>query len=150
MGFSAFFLTGRINLAQVKHKAPRLDSELVYEFVKYSHFDLIKVKEYFKNEPKLLHSAWDWGGGDFETAIQACSHVGNKEIAEFLLSEGARMNLFTAVMLGKTEIVQSILQIFPKQIKTRGPHGLGLIHHAKKGGDDAAEVLRYLKQLGAE
>ena len=64
-------------------KPPPLDKELVKEFVVKSHSDFGKVKELYTLQPGLLNCSWDWGGGDFETGLEAAGHVGNKEIARF-------------------------------------------------------------------
>src|SRR5512144_602609 len=77
---------------QPERPAP-LKLELVKEFVQVSHGNFARVKELLENEPLLLHSANDWGGGDFESGIEAAGHVGNKEIAAYLLSKGARYNI---------------------------------------------------------
>jgi len=74
-------------------KPPPLDKELVREFVGKSHSDFSRVKELLSREPGLLNCSCDWGGGDFETGLEAAGHVGNREIAHFLLLNGARMNL---------------------------------------------------------
>lgn len=77
-------------------KPPPLDKELVKDFVIKGHFDLPATKALLEKEPGLLNSCWDWGGGDFETALEGAGHMGNKDIANFLLSKGARMNIFCA------------------------------------------------------
>ena len=41
------------------------------------------------NDHLLLHVSFDWGGGDYESGIEAAGHVGNKEIAAYLLGKGA-------------------------------------------------------------
>ena len=43
--------------------------------------------------PALLNATWDWGAGDFETALGAASHMGNRESAGVLLARGARLDL---------------------------------------------------------
>jgi hypothetical protein len=130
-------------------KPPALTPELVKEFVGKSHGDLARVKELYAQEPGLLNAAWDWGGGDFETGMEAAGHTGNKEIARFLLDKGARMNVFCAAMLGRLDIVKTTIEAFPELKNSKGPHGLMLKHHAMKGGDDAKAVLAYLEQIGA-
>ena len=146
---SAGILFGTTASAQDGKKGPPLQPDLVKEFVGKSHSDLSRVKELFAQTPGLLNCAWDWGGGDFETGLEAAGHVGNKEIAQFLLDNGARMNVFCAAMLGKIDIVKAILTAFPDLKSSKGPHGLQLLHHAKKGGDGAKEVLEYLQAIGA-
>ncbi|MEO8473777.1 MAG: hypothetical protein ABI477_16370 [Chryseolinea sp.] len=78
-----------------------LDPQIVLEFVKNSHGNFQKVKELLDEQPTILNASWDWGGGDFETGMNAAGHTGHGEIAEYLLSKGARMDIFAAVMLGK-------------------------------------------------
>jgi ankyrin repeat protein len=103
-----------------------------------------------EKEPGLLNSCWDWGGGDFETALEGAGHMGNKDIANFLLSKRARMNIFCAAMLGRLDVVEAILSAFPELKTSKGPHGLQLLHHATKGGAEAAPVLEYLQSIGAQ
>jgi len=95
----------------------------------------------------LVNATWDWGGGDFETALGAASHMGEKDIANFLLENGARLDIFAAAMLGRLEIVQAALQAYPAALKTPGPHGIPLIVHAQQGGENAKAVLAYLQSL---
>ena len=60
---------------------PALDLQLVQEFVGNAHGNFARVKEMLEAEPALVNATWDWGGGDFETALGAASHMGNKPIA---------------------------------------------------------------------
>lgn len=131
-------------------KPPALPIELVKEFVSKSHGDFARVKELYAQEPRLLNAVFDHGGGDFESALEAAGHVGNKDIALFLLGNGARMNVFCAAMLGRLDIVKATLTAFPDLKTSKGPHGLKLLHHARKGGDEAKAVLAYLEEIGAE
>ena len=131
-------------------KPPALPLELVKEFVGKAHGDFARVKELYAQEPRLLNAVFDHGGGDFESALEAAGHVGNKDIALFLLGEGARMNVFCAAMLGRLDIVKATLDAFPDLKTSKGPHGLKLRHHAMKGGEEAKAVLAYLEEIGAE
>ncbi len=126
---------------------PPLEPSLVQEFVGNSHGDLQRVQELLAQEPALINACWDWGGGDFETGLGAAAHMGRKDIADFLLENGARLDLFAAAMLGKLDIVKAALSAFPNAIKTPGPHGIPLIAHAKAGGEEASEVLEYLLSM---
>lgn len=123
-----------------------LDVKLVKEFVSAGHKNLKKVKEMLSEYPNLIYSRYDWGNGDFEEAIEGAGHVGNKEIAEYLISIGARVNLFVLTMLGRIELVKPILEVYPNLIFAKGPHGFTLLHHAKVGGQDA--FYDYLKNKG--
>jgi len=133
-----------------QERPPALKPEQVKEFVIAGHGNLAKTKELLAAEPGLLNACWDWGGGDFETAIEGAGHVGSKEVALFLLSQGARMNIFCSAMLGRLDIVQAYLTLNPDLKISKGPHGLQLIHHATKGGDAAKPVLDYLVSVGAK
>jgi len=123
----------------------QLSQELVRSFVAAAHYDLEKVKTMLQEEPGLLHAAMNWGDDDWETALGAASHVGRRDIAEWLLSQGARMDIFAAAMLGELDIVKALIERYPFMAKARGPHGIGLKQHAIMGGDRAKPVLEYLK-----
>jgi hypothetical protein len=129
-------------------KPPALDKDLVKDFVIAGHGNFDKTKQMLQEHPTLLYATWDWGGGDFETALEGAGHVGNKEIANHLIGLGARTNLFVLTMLGKTKIVKPFLEQFPQFVFAKGPHGLTLLHHAQKGGDDAKELLDYIQSKG--
>ncbi len=124
---------------------PALDANLVQQFVGNAHGDLNRVRELLAQEPTLINATWDWGAGDFETALGAAAHMGRRDIAEFLLEKGARLDLFAAAMLGKLEIVRAALEAFPEAIHTPGPHGIPLIAHARAGGQEASEVVQFLE-----
>src|SRR5215203_1687228 len=127
---------------KIPDRGPRLDDDLVRDFVIAGHGNLDKVKEMLAQQPALLNATWDWGGGDWETALGGASHMGNAPIAEYLLSKGARMDVFCATMLGKTEIVKAFLADDPKVVDLKGPHTISLIRHARAGKQDAiAEML---------
>lgn len=148
---TALLLPSIFNKAKAvsQDKPAPLKLEMVKEFVGVSHGKFDRMKEMLDNEPLLLHSSYDWGGGDFESGIEAAGHVGNKEIATFLLSQGARYNIYLACMLGHLDIVQSIIGSNPQLINSKGPHGLTMLHHAEKGGADALHVVDFLKSKGA-
>ncbi len=127
---------------QIPDRGPRLDADLVRQFVIAGHGNLDMVKEMLAQQPALINATWDWGGGDWETALGGASHMGNKPIAEYLLAHGARMDVFCATMMGKSEIVKAYLADDPKVVDLKGPHGISLLRHAKAGKQDAlAEML---------
>ena len=121
--------------------------ELVQEFVGVAHGNLERVQALLEEAPGLLNATWDWGGGDWETGLGAAGHVGSKDIALYLLERGARMDIFVAAMLGRLEIVKTIVEAFPHLAHSKGPHGIPLIVHAEQGGEDARPVLDYLRSL---
>jgi len=128
-------------------KKPALEAKLVEEFVGKAHGNFDRIKELLTQEPGLVNATWDWGGGDFETALGAAGHMGRKDIANYLLEHGARLDIFVAAMLGKLEIVKAALSAYPEAIDIPGPHGIPLIEHASAGGDEARAVLEFLESL---
>jgi hypothetical protein len=128
---------------------PQLNRTLVADFVIYAHSELEMVKKLLAKEPKLLHAAMDWGAGDFETALGGASHMGRRDVVEFLLSQGARIDLFCAAMLGRLDAVKAFLTLEPKLIDAKGPHGISLHIHAFMGGEPAKPTLDYLQSVKA-
>ena len=133
--------------AAVPAKPPALDPAMVKEYVIAGHGDLDKVKSMLAKESGLLNASWDWGGGDFEMAIGGAGHMGRADIAEYIISQGGRFDIFVAAMLGRLDIVKNALTAFPNLAQSKGPHGIPLLVHAQKGGERAAEVLKYLESL---
>jgi len=131
-------------------KKAALEVTHVQEFVGKSHGDLDRVKELLAQEPALINASWDWGGGDWETGLGAAAHMGRRDIANYLLENGAHLDLFAAAMLGKLEIVRAALEAYPKAIDIPGPHGIPLLAHAQAGGNDALPVVEYLKSFSSQ
>jgi hypothetical protein len=131
-------------------KKPALEASLVQDFVGNAHGDLNRVKELLAQEPALINSTWDWGGGDWETGLGAAAHMGRRDIAIYLLEKGARLDLFAAAMLGDFNIVQATLEAYPEAINVLGPHGIPLLAHALAGGKEALQVYEYLKSLTSQ
>ena len=132
-----------------QEKPAPINLEIVKEFVGASHGKFDRVKEMLEENHLLLHVSYDWGGGDYESGIEAAGHVGNREIANYLLSKGARYNIYLASMLGHLDIVKQVLTFNPGLLNSKGPHGFTMLHHANKGGEESAAVADYLKSLGA-
>jgi len=130
-----------------RKRQPRLELDIVKEFVGVSHGNFDRVKEMLKAETKLVNAVHDWGGGDFESALGAASHVGNRKIAVYLLENGARMNIFCATMLGRLDIVKPMLEAYPALVHNRGPHGIPLLKHAEYGRYEAKAVYEFIKTL---
>lgn len=128
-------------------KRPQINRLLVQDFVLFAHSDLQMVKKLLEKEPALLNAAMDWGAGDWETGLGGASHVGRRDIAEFLISKGARVDLFAAAMLGRLDVVKGLLDLQPALIDAKGPHGFTLHWHAKAGGEAAAKVLEHLQSV---
>jgi len=128
---------------------PSHHPHLAREIVGVAHRDLARVKELVTTHPSLAKASWDWGFGDWETALGSASHVGNRPIAEFLLEQGAPPTIFSASMLGQLDVVKAYAAAMPNIHLLRGPHGIPLAAHARAGGAQAEAVLQFLTALGA-
>jgi hypothetical protein len=127
---------------------PHQDPELVRRVVGASHGDIDTVAELVEKRPELAKAQWDWGFGDWESALGAASHTGRREIAELLLAHGARPTLFSATMLGQLTVVRAFVEAVPGCQAIPGPHGIPLLAHARAGGEPAAAVAEYLERVG--
>ncbi len=145
-GLSGSLIFPSVVAAPIQNDPKPLEQKLVKEFVSAGHRDIKLVKEMLEQHPNLLSSRYDWGNGDFEEAIEGAGHVGHKEMAEFLIEQGARVNLFVLTMLGKTSLVKPILTAYPQLIFAGGAHGFTLLHHAIVGG--AEELQEFLSEQG--
>ena len=137
------------NVPDFPEHDPQFDRVRVKRFVIAGHANLAAVKAMLSEEPRLINGAIDWGKGDFETALGGASHMGRRDIAEYLLEQNARMDIFAATMLGKIDIVQAAVAAFPDIVHVPGPHGIPLLVHAEKGGEQARAVLEFLRPLTA-
>ncbi len=134
---------------------PAIDEIIVAEVVGVSHFNLDRLKELVDPRPELARATWDWGFGDWETAIGAASHTGRKDIVAYLLSKGARPDIFTFAMLGHYNVVKTMIESSPGVQKIAGPHGISLLQHVKNGildtdinKTEALKLVYYLESLG--
>jgi len=144
-------LAGRADAAEtapVTDSFPSHPPELVRETVAVAHANFKRVKELVEARPSLAKASVDWGFGDWEDALGAASHVGNREIAEYLISKGARPTLFSAAMLGQLDTVKAFLAAHAGAQSITGPHSISLLAHAKAGGKQAEAVYQYLDGLG--
>ena len=135
------------NVPDFPEHHPQFDRARVKRFVIAGHVNLAAVKAMLAEEPNLINGAIDWGNGDFETALGGASHMGRRDIAEYLLEHNARMEIFAATMLGKIDIVKAAVAAFPNIVHVPGPHGIPLIIHAVKGGPAAKPVLDFLQTI---
>lgn len=114
------------------------------ELVVAAHHDLPRVQELLAQTPELLHATATWT----ETPIQAAAHVGNRPIAEFLLTQGALLDICTAAMLGRTEDVRAMLAESPELSGATGAHNIPLLFYPALG--DNVEIVRILYDAGAD
>lgn len=118
--------------------------EVIDQLVGSSHGDLAKVKEILTQHPQLINASARWK----ETPIQAAAHVGARHVAEFLLSKGAPLEIYTAAMLGMKDKVEAFLQSDPAQARAKGAHGISALYHAAITGH--IEIAQLLIAGGAD
>ncbi len=128
-------------------RKPQVNRQMAQDFVIYAHSDIEMVKKLLDKEPGLLNASVDWGGGDWESALNGASHMGQRDIVMLLLERGARPDIFCAAMLGQLDYVKAMLTLQPKLIDAKGPHGFTLHFHAQVGGDASKPVLDYLQSI---
>lgn len=127
-------------------KNPQLNRLMVQDFVIVCHMDLGMVKQLLEREPMLVNAVMDWGAGDWESGLGGASHMGRRDIVEFLLERGARIDIFCAAMMGQLDAVRAFLTLQPKLIDARGPHGFTLHFHAQLA-QDGGKTLDYLQSV---
>ncbi len=129
-----------------QEERPLFNKEDIYDFVAAAHSDLDKVKELYGRQPLILNCTNQIKRGDFETAMGGASHMGRKDIADFLLAKGARMDIFSYAFLGYKDFVRQQVEAFPQLLHSPGPHGFTLLHHAKVGGHE--DLMEWIKEKG--
>jgi hypothetical protein len=142
------FQQGEGSSAAVADTFPQQSPAMVREAVIASHGNVKRIRELVDAHPALARAAYDWGFGDWEDCLGAASHVGNREIAEYLISNGARPTIFSATMLGQLDAVKAFIAAQPGVQRIPGPHSIPLLAHARAGGAAAAAVHTYLEGLG--
>jgi ankyrin repeat protein len=117
------------------------------EFVIAGHWNLPKVQEMLAQSPEMLNEPYAWAENDTETAIQGAAHAGSIPVAEFLLEQGAPLEVCTAAMLGRADEVARMLAEDPGLINARGAHAIPLMAHAALSGN--VVLVRMLAERGA-
>jgi hypothetical protein len=74
-GAFAALATARPSLSQQPAAVPPRSGPLAHDhvqrFVQVAHSDLDTTRQMLDATPRLIRATWDWGGGDFETALAA-------------------------------------------------------------------------------
>ena len=107
-----------------------LTNEQIRDFVIAGHGNLPRIREMLMENPELLNASYQWSENDSETALQAAAQAGSTQVAEYLLSHGAPLDICTAAMLGRQDMVEQMLAKDPGLINARGAHGISLMAHA--------------------
>jgi ankyrin repeat protein len=120
--------------------------ELVEQFVLAAHGNFPRVQDLYSQQSDLLNARWEKFD---ENALEASGHMGRRDIACYLLDNGAPLTIYAAAMLGMEGHVASFLQEDPSLARTPGVHGFSVLYHAALSGKtEIAELL--LAQRGDE
>jgi ankyrin repeat protein len=109
----------------------QLSQEQIDEFVVASHHDFDKVQQMLAEHPALLNENATW----VETPIQAAAHVGNRPIVEYLLEQGAPLDICTAAMLGREDDVAALLEEDPGLSEAVGAHHIPVMYYPAISGN---------------
>lgn len=129
-----------------KKREEKFDLEEIKELVYAAHNDLENTKKIVEAKPLLLNCTNQNKKGDFETAVGGASHMGRRDIADFLVAQGARLDIFNYAFLGYDDFVMKFITDYPAMLNAPGPHGFTLLHHAEVG--DRKELAAWLKEKG--
>ncbi len=108
-----------------------LSQDTINNFVVAAHHDLPKVKEMLAAHAGLLNESAEW----FESGIQAAAHTGQREIAQYLLDQGAPLDICTAAMMGLEDDVDAILKDEPEAAQYTGAHDIPIMFFAAIGNN---------------
>jgi ankyrin repeat protein len=123
----------------------KYSQEEANQFIIDCHTDLETVREKVGRTPEFVNA---YNSQTIESALGAAGHMARRDIAEFLLKHGAKLELATAAMLGMREEVAEWLEKDKELAKSGGAHNIPVAFHAAAGGDLA--IMEMLWDAGAE
>lgn len=123
------------------------EAELIEQFVLAAHGNFARVKDLHQQHPDLLNRKYEKFN---ENALEAAGHMRQRDIAEYLLSQGAPLTIYAAAMLGRGEDVARFLENDPESARQPGVHGFSVLFHAALSGDTelAEAVLAHSGDVG--
>ncbi|MEA2634911.1 MAG: uncharacterized protein QOH92_1678 [Chloroflexota bacterium] len=121
-----------------------VDQSVVEELVGNAHGNIARVRELLDANPAALNQRAPWN----ETAVEAATQMGDKAIIELLIGRGAPVDLFTASVLGRMDVVTGELDANPSRVHARGVHDLPALYFAAIGGD--LDVAKRFLDAGAD
>lgn len=92
----------------------------IKEFVEAAHGDLAKVRQMLEANPHLLNLP-----NGKETALGAACQMRRPDMIEYLISQGAEMDIYASCVLGRTDAVRSFLDADPSLVNTKATHAHG-------------------------
>ncbi len=130
----------------IQDKKDLFKEELITEFVFAAHRSLEETQKILDKHPLILNCANQFIKGDFETAVGGASHMGRRDIVDFLISRGARLDIFNYAFIGYDDFVMKMVTDYPNLLNSSGPHGFNLLHHALVG--ERTELAEWLQSKG--
>jgi ankyrin repeat protein len=121
-----------------------LAQDVIDEFVIAAHHDLPRVKDMLQDDPRLLNENATW----IETPLAAAAHTASLDIAEYLIAQGAPLDICAAATLGLRDEVTAFLDDNPALINATGAHDIPLLFHAAIGRDPG--MVQLLVERGAD
>ncbi|MBO0838537.1 MAG: ankyrin repeat domain-containing protein [Actinobacteria bacterium] len=114
------------------------EPSLVEQCVAAAHGDLDRVRELVEGHPELVDARAPWN----ESPIEAASQLGRKDIIDYLLSRGARLDFFAACVLGRIDAVGAELDRDGSLAAAHGVHDLPALYFPVMAGErGVAELL---------
>lgn len=121
----------------------KITKQDIKEFVTAAHGNLDALRQMLAAKPGLLNLP----NGN-ETAMGAACQMKRHDIVEFLLDQGAPLDIYAACILGRTNEVVAFLEADPSLLnaKHKQSHNKALLTFAT----EQPEVLALLQQRGAK
>jgi ankyrin repeat protein len=121
-----------------------IEQAVVDECVGSAHGDLDRVRQLVELHPGIVNARASWN----ETPVEAATQLGRRDIIEYLLDRGAPLDIFTACVLGRADVVADELARDPSLAVARGVHELPPLYFAAIGAQPA--IAKLLLAAGAE
>jgi hypothetical protein len=117
--------------------------DLVAEFVLPCHFSIEQAAAVLKQDRRLVNAR---NYSTDEAGIEAASHTGRRDIAQWLLGNGAPYTVHCAVMLGHTYAAQAFFDLDESQAGRTGAHGIPMMYHGALSG--SIEMVELIEARG--
>ncbi|HES58378.1 MAG TPA: ankyrin repeat domain-containing protein [Firmicutes bacterium] len=106
--------------------------ELIAEFVLPCHFSIEQAGEVLMQDRRLVNAR---NYSTDEAGIEAASHTGRPDIAQWLLGHGAPYTVHCAVMMGHVIAARAFFDVDGSQAGRAGAHGIPMMYHGALSGN---------------
>jgi ankyrin repeat protein len=122
-----------------------LPQATINQFATVAHFDANKVKEMHRASRAILSTRATWD----ESAIEAAAHMGLEPLAQYLADAGSAISTCTAVLLGLTDVVRTMVRTDRDRLRERGAHDFALLNYVSFGSE-RKEIAGMLLDAGCD